>query len=116
MKNKKIKISEKDIQSFVLDYLCRHGFFWRNNTTGIYDPSKACFRKNKSQLNGVPDILGVYNGRFVAVECKSGSVKKLSEDQEEFRLNFEKQGGIFYMANDIDEFIKWFEEIKMQRF
>jgi hypothetical protein len=112
----KIKISEKDIQSFILKYLNNFGFFWRNNTTGIYDPHKKCFRKNNQLLKGVPDILGVYLGRFIAIECKSSSVKKLSDDQEIFRIDFEKRGGIFYMANDIDDFVDWFDCIKVEIF
>ena len=109
----KIKVSEKDIQSFILDYLNNFGFFWRNNTVGVYNQYKKVYMKNNKLLKGVPDILGVYKGRFMAIECKSSNVKKMSEDQEKFKDNFEKMGGLFYMANDIDNFISWFNKIRL---
>lgn len=107
---KKVKISESDIQKTALEFLNIYGFFWRNNTTGIYNPYKKCFMKNGQMLKGVPDILGIFKGKFIAVECKASNVKKLSEDQEIFRNNFEARGGVFYLCNDIDSLISWFSE------
>ena len=105
------KIAEKDIQKFILDYLLasKKGHFWRNNTVGVFDPTRKQFRKNAGQEKGIADILGVCKGRFVAIECKASNVKKLREDQEIFKNNIEACGGIFYLANDIDNFIAWFK-------
>ncbi len=110
----KQKISEADIQTFILDFLTtsRIGYFWRNNTVGVYDPTRCIYRKNKKQEKGIPDILGVMCGRFIAIECKSSTVKKLSDDQEKFKEQFERSDGIFYMANDIDAFRIWIKELK----
>lgn len=107
----KQKLPEKEIQKFILDYLltCRNGYFWRNNTVGVFDPTRKQFRKNAQQEKGVADILGIFNGKFIAIECKASGIKTLRPDQENFKERFEKSGGIFYLANDIDEFIKWFE-------
>ena len=87
----KQKLSEKEIQKWILDYLLanRIGFFWRNNTVGVYDPTRKCYRKNKSQVNGIPDILGILYGQFVAIECKKQGRKVLDENQKIFKDKFE---------------------------
>ena len=108
---KKTILKENEIQSFILDFLKikKTGLFWRNNTVGVYDPTRNIYRKNSNQLKGVPDILGILRGKFIAIECKRGDIKKLSADQELFKEEFENNGGIFYLANDIDKFRFWFE-------
>lgn len=107
-------MSENEIQKFILNYLqvMGRGYFWRNNTVGVFDPVKKFYRKNPSQEKGVADILGVIDGRFIAIECKASGFNKLREDQKKFKQKFEKSGGIFYLANNIDEFINWFNLIK----
>lgn len=109
----KQKLTEKEIQNFVLDYLNanRLGYFWRNNTVGVYDPRTQGYRRNKNE-KGVPDILGVLEGRFIAIECKSQGRNVLGENQEKFKERFERQGGIFYLANDVNSFVIWVQELK----
>lgn len=104
-------MSESEIQDFVLQYLQTHrkGFFWRNNTTGVWDPVRKVFRKNNN-LKGVSDIIGVMNGKAIFIECKS-TIGKLSKDQKIFREMVEKNGGIFYVANDINNFINWYKQL-----
>lgn len=105
-------MKEIEMQKLILDYLQYHkGLFWRNNTVGIFDKSKGIYRKNKGQMQGVADILGVLNGRFIAIEVKAEGISKLSEHQEIFREKFEKNGGIYYLANDFNNFKKWYDSI-----
>jgi len=67
------------------------------------------------QEKGVSDILGCFNGRFVAIEVKMpGKEKKLTDLQERFLKQVEKAGGIAFMSTDIDEAIEKLKEVEKQ--
>ena len=87
------------------DYLAiRNIFAWTNATTGIYDPSRKCFRKNPG-LNGVSDILGILpDGRLLAVECKSKR-GRLSPAQIEFLDNIRRNNGLSLCVHSVDDLI-----------
>lgn len=116
-----MSISEKSMETQVLGYLRRRGIFaWKNHTTGIYDPTKKVFRKSNNPflINGVSDILGVYQGRFMAIEVKkpfiSAKTKQIrhktqeeleklaSDDQLLFLETIKKYGGIAFMVDSLD--------------
>ena len=89
-----------------LDYLnAKRIFAWRQNTVGIYDPSKQIFRKFTG-LPGVSDILGIINvggvGRFFSCECKI-KPRKPTEDQELFMEKVTENGGYALLVYSIDE-------------
>ena len=69
------KMKESQIENQILQRLNleRDGYFWKNHSTGIYDPKKNAFRlsSNLFFVRGVSDILGVYQGKFVAIEVKT---------------------------------------------
>lgn len=50
--------NERALQTQVLKFLKLHGGFWENRSPGHFGST------------GVPDITGVYAGRFVAIELK----------------------------------------------
>lgn len=109
---KKLKLTapkplESDIQKAILRYLelLPNGFFWRNNSTGIYDPVKGIYRKARSKyaINGVSDILGVYKGRFVAIEVKRDESCELTEEQERFLFQVNLNGGLGFKAWSVEE-------------
>lgn len=88
-------------------------FCWRNNTTGVFDPTKKTFR-TFSGLRGVADILGVLDdGRFLAIEVKRPK-GKLSPEQDEFLENVAKRGGVATCVHSLDELIADFEEINRE--
>lgn len=104
---KKKKATEKTIETAILTYLsylpgC---FAWKNNSTGIYDPVRGCYRKNKNKfaINGVSDILGIYKGRLLAIEVKRLSSDKPTQEQEQFLERVRKLGGISGVARSIDD-------------
>ncbi len=114
----KLAISEKDVQKQILDYLKIRGVFcWRNQTTGIYDPTARRFRKN-SGMNGVADVLGVLPqdfcnhfeaghsyvkvGRFLAIEVKAAKGKQ-SLEQFAFQKAVEENGGLYILARSVDD-------------
>lgn len=98
-----IKLREADVQRACLQYLAAVGVMaWRNNTTGVYDPSSKRFRSNHS-INGVADILGVLpDGRLLAVECK-GTGGRVSEDQRFFLDGVRKSKGMAVVAYSIGD-------------
>lgn len=98
-----IKLREADVQRACLQYLAAVGVMaWRNNTTGIYDPTSKRFRPNHS-INGVADILGVLpDGRLLAVECK-GTGGRVSEDQRFFLDTVRQNKGLAVIAYQLDD-------------
>ncbi|MCU0288730.1 MAG: VRR-NUC domain-containing protein [Acidobacteria bacterium] len=106
MKIKKIKRekTEAEIQREICDFLAKKNvFFWRNNSTGLFDPFKGRFRKKgKYEILGVSDILAVIYGRFIAIEVKSKN-GKASEYQLKFIENVIKNGGFSFIARSIED-------------
>ncbi len=103
------RVSESAIVRACLDYLAIRGIVaWRNNTTGIYDPTRKAFRTNAGR-NGISDIIGILpGGRFLAVECKAGR-GKLSPAQVEFQRDIIQQGGLHIVAYCVDDLINGLE-------
>ena len=109
----KIKIKESDIQKGILEYLLYCGIYcWRNNSNAVYDPVRKVFRKQKAKyyINGVADILGIYRGKFLAIEVKTDK-GIVSDDQTLFLNNINKNGGIGFVARSLDDVRKKFKEV-----
>jgi hypothetical protein len=72
--------TEKQIENQILTYLRNKGIFvWKNQSTGVFDPTKKVFRKssNPHHISGVSDILGILkDGRFLAIEVKKPYISK----------------------------------------
>lgn len=102
---------EQAVKHQISQYLKFKGyFFWWNATTGIFDPRTKKFRKNRGafQMNGVADILGVTkDGRFFAIECKSPTSKRVTEDQLRFLNQVKANQGIAIIARSIDDVIPY---------
>ncbi len=72
---------------------------WRNNTTGVYDPTTKRFRTFTGR-KGVSDIIGILpNGRGFVIETKRIGEKPTPE-QRAFLDEFEKNGGLAIVATD----------------
>ncbi len=114
-------ITEKQIENDIITFLRKKGVFcWKNQSTGLYDPTKRTFRKamGVNQLNGVSDILGIVNGRMLAIEVKKPYISKktmrvmersqeqleklASDDQILFIKNITALGGVAFYADSID--------------
>lgn len=98
-------MSEIQLQSAVIDYLnLKKHFFWRQNTTPVYDVTRKTFRKmGKGALKGVPDIIIITDGGFaVFLELKSKG-KYLSKEQKEFKERCDKIGAEYYLIRSVDE-------------
>lgn len=102
---------EKDIQSSILEYLHARGIFcWKEHSSGIMIDGGQ--RYMPIGLKGKSDILGIYKGKFLAIEVKRPS-GKISNEQLEFLTNINKYGGIGFVAYSIDDVIRHFNEINI---
>lgn len=103
-----MNLKENDIQKSILEWftLQRSAFVWRNNSVGIYDPTRKAYRRPGTHtLKGVSDILGIWMGKPLAIEVKS-KIGRVSPDQKAFLENFVKQGGIAFVARSLEDVIK----------
>jgi penicillin-binding protein-related factor A (putative recombinase) len=107
---KKLKPSEpleKEIETSILQYLSilPECFAFKNQSIAVFDPTKKTFRKAKSKflINGTSDILGVFRGKFLAIEVKRPSNKVRSADQDNFIENIKIHGGVAFYATSIED-------------
>ena len=97
---------ESQLQSSILEWLDLHKIFsWRNNTGAL----KTENRFVKFGYKGSPDIICVYNGQFIGIECKSPKGKQ-SDNQEIFQDKLEKAGGVYLLVKNIDEVMLYFKK------
>jgi hypothetical protein len=97
------KTSEKQIENEILVFLELSGAFaWKNQTTGIYDPKIKAFRRkmNRFHLNGVADILGIWQGKPLAIEVKTEK-GRLTDRQTSFLSRFIAYGGVAFVARSV---------------
>ena len=109
----KKKQPEQIVKNAIMDYLwMKHCFCWVNASTGVFDPKRGIFRKNlsKYQLNGVADILGIWDSKPLAVECKALGGKP-TPDQINFLNEFHNHGGIAIWADSLDMLIEKLDKI-----
>lgn len=67
-------------------------------------------RYTKSTTNeGTADIHALFNGRHLSIEVKVGN-DKISEAQHKEMDRITKAGGLYYVAKNMDEFVKWFNQ------
>jgi hypothetical protein len=116
-----VSITEKVIENQILTYLSNKKIFaWKNQSQGTFDPKKGIFRKSRNvhHINGVSDILGITDGKFLAIEVKKPYVSKktmqfkyrtqeeleklASEDQIKFVNRVKSLGGVAFFADSID--------------
>ena len=99
---------ESQIQTQICHYLTlKKYFFWRNNTTGIYDPTKKVFRRMSAfAMAGVSDILLLKDGLLVCIEVKRPKGIQ-SEHQKEFEKLVKANGGVYLIATSIDDIINY---------
>lgn len=97
-------VSEKQIENEIINYLkSRRIFAWKVQTVGIYDQKIGGYRKaGANYMRGVADIIGIYNGRLLAIEVKS-RIGKLSELQKIFLQRVREEGGIAMVARSIED-------------
>ena len=69
----------------------------------MYDRKKGVYRKGV-QRRGVPDIIGIINGRFIGIEVKIGKDRQ-SADQKEIEREINDAGGVYFIAKSYDDYL-----------
>lgn len=77
------------------------GIAYRINTMGVFDKAKGTFRTS-GMKKGLPDVIGIYKGKFIGVEIKIGKDRQ-SEDQKDREQEIKSNGGLYYIAVEFDQ-------------
>ena len=95
-------MSESEIQAAIRAALGRlpSGAFWRNHTGQLRDERGQVHRFGLAV--GSADLVGVYHGRFIALECKSGT-GRVSKEQQEWMGVVRGAGGFACVVRSADE-------------
>jgi penicillin-binding protein-related factor A (putative recombinase) len=109
-------VKEKQIENAILNWLALQSwFFFKINNTGIHGTEKSGRKfwrsKSKYDINGKSDIMGVIDGRFIAIEVKTPDrILKVSDAQHEFLYNTNMHGGLGFVASSIDDVKEVFKQ------
>ena len=96
-------ISEKSIEVSILEWLKLKGIFaWKVENGGVYNQKRGVHIFSRTRTPGVADIIGIYNGKALAIEVKSEK-GRLSDQQKDFLNRFELEGGIVIVARSIED-------------
>ena len=100
-------MKESDIKRHIIQWLkYQRCFCWVNTSVGIWDPTKNRFRKlnGYGQIRGVSDVLGIWQGKPLAIEVKRpGQLRTVSFEQSTFLRNFREAGGIGFVATSVED-------------
>lgn len=75
---------------------------WRNQTGALRD---ARGRVVTFGLIGSPDIIGVYQGRALGIECKTQTGRQ-SDNQHNFERAWRAAGAIYILARSVDDALR----------
>lgn len=112
----KIKVLENDVKASIINLIqlySKYMFVWKQNNQGTFNRKLNIYTRFNG-LAGVPDIIGMTRtGRFIGIECKrSGAKGEQSDNQKTFQANCEKMGGIYILADCIEDCKPTFDKIK----
>jgi hypothetical protein len=85
------------------------GEAYRINTVGVYDEKMGGLRSS-GMKKGLPDVIGIYKGRFIGVEIKIGKDRQ-SEDQKNREQEIYLAGGVYLIAKTFDQIKPLLDEI-----
>ncbi len=88
-----MKVTEKQITASIRQLLKNLGIFHYKQHQGL------------GSTPGVPDIVGIYKGRYLGIEVKAPN-GKLSPKQTIFLQTINDQGGIALVARSIEDVIR----------
>jgi len=90
-------------------YHVREGVAYRINNGAVYDQKKKVFRKGV-QRRGIPDIIGIIDGRFFGIEVKIGKDRQ-SEFQKEIEEEINKVNGVYFIAKSYDDYLEKINDV-----
>ena len=84
-------------------YHVRGGAAYRINNGAVYDKKRNVYRKGV-QRKGIPDIIGIIDGKFYGIEVKIGKDRQ-SADQKEIEKEINDSGGVYFIAKSYDDYL-----------
>lgn len=90
-------------------YHVREGVAYRINNGAVYDKKRGVYRAGV-QKKGVPDIIGIINGRFIGIEVKIGKDRQ-SADQKLIEKEINAAGGVYFIAKSYDDYLSKINEV-----
>lgn len=96
---------EGQVKNLICGWLrAQRCFFFIHDSVGIFDPVKKQFRSNRSpyRIRGVSDILGIWEGKFLAIEVKAGR-NTPTDEQMAFINTVNDRGGIGFVAWSLED-------------
>lgn len=94
----------------IIDFIKLHGG-QAERITVMGRPAEVCGRVKwgKSHMTvGTADISATIQGRSVKIEVKIGTDKQ-SKKQKKYQSDIERAGGIYYIARNFIDFVRWYE-------
>ena len=94
----------------IIDFIKLHGG-QAERITVMGRPTEVCGRVKwgKSHMTvGTADISATIQGRSVKIEVKIGTDKQ-SKKQKKYQSDIERAGGIYYIARNFTDFVRWYE-------
>lgn len=92
------------------------GLFFKHsiiNETNLESKSSFMEYAQKIGVKGMSDLYGIIDGRFIAIEVKTGNAKQ-SKEQRKYEAMVKKMGGIYIIGRSVDQVIKDIEN-ELQR-
>lgn len=90
-------------------YWVRGGVAYRINNGAVYDQKRKVYRKGV-QRRGIPDIIGIIDGRFFGIEVKIGKDRQ-SEHQKEIEEEINNAGGVYFIAKSYDDYLEKIHDV-----
>ena len=102
---------ELEIETRILDWLAASGlgFFWKNTSGGFHDGKKWRVHQSPFAIRGTSDILGIVNGKFIALEVKTENGRPTSE-QMAFIRRVRECGGLASVVKSLHQTEELFQE------
>jgi hypothetical protein len=87
----------------------REGIAYRINNGAVYDQRRGTYRAGVTR-KGIPDIIGIINGRFIGIEVKIGRDRQ-SAHQKEVEKEIQDAGGIYFIAKSYDDYLEKIHDV-----
>lgn len=106
---KQVPALEKDIQRAICEWLTFHKyFFWRSNNIPVFGKNNGGVKTFRSlpkyTPRGLPDIICIHEGKFIAIEVKRPGAK-LRQEQADFGVNCVLNKGIYSRVESLQNVI-----------
>ena len=106
----KVTADANGLTQAIVSWLNLNGHFaTRVSSSGRYLPQLGKFIPSTTK-RGTADIHSVIGGRHVSIEVKIGK-DRMSEAQHEMKAKIEKAGGLYFVATDFEQFMKWYKTL-----